>query len=74
MVVVTTRSPHEDRLAPECALDDLETEDARIELGSAGRVANVQDGMVEARDGDRHEASLRPAAGACLRREIRARL
>ncbi len=65
MIVATGRS-HEHRPASERVLDDFEAEDARIELGGAGRIANVQDGMVEARDGNAHDDSL-PVRGRRVR-------
>ena len=69
MVVATGRA-HEDGLATEFAGHDLEAEDSPVELGRSGRVANVQDGVVEAGDGDAHMVSL---PGRWLRVEPRRR-
>ena len=58
-MVRPTAGAHEDRATAEDALDDLEPEDPAVELRGAGRVADVEDGVVEARDGDAHASSLR---------------
>ena len=50
--------PHEDGLATELVGDDLEAEDAAVELGGDGRVPDEQDGVVEAGDGDAHLDSV----------------
>ena len=58
MVVAAARA-HEDGLAAELAGDDLEAEDAAVELGGPRRVADEQDGVVEAGDRDAHRDSVR---------------
>ena len=63
MVVATARA-HEHGLAAELAGDDLEAEDPAVELGRPGRVADEQDGVVEAGDGDAHRDSVRHRSGA----------
>ena len=59
VVVVATARAHEDGLAAELAGDDLEAEDAAVELGGPGGVADEQDGVVEAGDRDAHGDSVR---------------
>ena len=62
VVVVTDRRAHEHRPSAEGALHDLEPEDPAVELGAGRRVADVQDRVVQAGDGDGHGASV-PGSG-----------
>ena len=73
MVVAAGRA-HEHGLAAELVGDDLEAEDAAVELGGDRRVADEQDGVVEARDGDAHDGILRRGRGRVDRRSRRHRL
>src|SRR5439155_2425566 len=54
VVVTLERAAQEDRLPVHLATDDLEPEDPRVELGSPLGIANEQDGVVEAGDGNAH--------------------
>ena len=49
VVVVAGAGAHEDGAAAEGVLDDLEAEDASVERRRRGRVADIQDGVVESR-------------------------
>lgn len=55
-MVVPAGGPQEDRSAAHLGADDLEAEDAPVEVDGDVRVADPQDGVVEAGDGDAHGA------------------
>ena len=57
-MVVAAAGAHEHGLAAELARDHLEAEDPAVELGRPLGVADEQDGVVEAGDGDAHGASV----------------
>src|SRR5258706_12511104 len=58
VVVRGERRPHEDGLPVHLAADDLEPEDPTVELGRPRRVADEEDGVVQAGDWDAHRISL----------------
>ena len=61
MVVVAAGGTHEDGLPAHFRADDLEPEDATVELGRVGGVAHEQHRVIQATDGDAHVPSLRRA-------------
>ena len=63
MVVVATAGAHEHG-ATSHAVDDLEAEEATVELGGCHRVADVQHGVVELGDGDHGSGSAARVVGA----------